>query len=268
MACEAGRAGGTMNRLNLGELTREEIRGLAPRTTVVVPTGAVEQHGPHLPVDLDVRVCLHVCEAAARLVTAQIPILIAPALSFGISNHHKPHPGVLSLTPGTYQAVLMEVVCCLAESGFRRIAIVNAHGGNQEANAIVAREVRNRHAVSTAAISYWTVAQSKFVESEISKENMKLPGHAGRFETALMLAVREDLVRSDALPERKSNTASDRPAAPHGGVVFLAGQRQGDNDGYSDQPGEASKADGARYLEIIVASVARFLVDFHKAHPE
>jgi len=61
-------------------------------------------------------------------------IFVAPPIPFGISNHHRPYAGVLSLSPQTYQSVLTETACCLAESGSRRIAIINAHGGNQEAN--------------------------------------------------------------------------------------------------------------------------------------
>jgi creatinine amidohydrolase len=256
-----------MERISLGELTRDEVRTLAPAATVIIPTGAVEQHGPHLPIDYDVRVCLHLCLAAAELARRQVPVFVAPPIPFGISNHHKPYAGVLSLSPQTYLAVLSETATCLAESGFRRIAIINAHGGNHEANAVVAREIRNTHGVSTAASSYWTVAQAAFVGSGISKEPMSLPGHAGKFETSLLLALEEDLVRKDLLPQGKPVTAEQSTYAK-GSAVYIAGKRQGDNEGYSDQPFTASKADGARYLAAIVSSLGDFLIAFHNAHPK
>jgi creatinine amidohydrolase len=184
-------------------------------------------------------------------------------LPFGISNHHKPHPGVLSLSPASYQTVIGEVVTCLAESGFRRIALINAHGGNQEANAVVAREARNRLGVSVAAASYWALARSRMAAAGRAGEHVNIPGHAGQFETSLLLAIDSKLVRKSAIPAGKPHRDT---SMMHGAAVYMAGKRQGDTSGFSDEPALACEADGAAYVDIIVGALAQFLIEFHGSH--
>ena len=94
----------------LAELTREQIRRLAPEATVVLPTAAIEQHGPHLPTLTDTAACGAVCQRAAEAAAAEgATVLVAPVMWIGHSHHHFPHPGVLSLSTGTFVQVLREL---------------------------------------------------------------------------------------------------------------------------------------------------------------
>jgi creatinine amidohydrolase len=248
-------------RALLAEMTREQIRGIAPETTVVLPTAAIEQHGPHLPVVTDTLACTTICQRAAELAADRTQVTVAPPLHFGFSHHHYPYPGVLSLSSATFIQVIKEICDSLQRSGFRRIAIVNGHGGNDEAIRVAARDVALEHPVSIAAASYWTVAWPALVEEAKANEVGMLPGHAGAFETSLVLALRPELVDQPSYPTPLarppfSASASQQP------TVIRAGHSLGTGPGYTDNPANGSAALGQRYLEIIAREVANFLVDF------
>lgn len=252
----------------LAEMTREQIRVFAPGATVVLPTGAIEQHGPHLPILVDTATAVAVCERAALLARAEIPVAVAPALPFGYSHPNFPLPGVLSITPGTFITAVRELCESLFRSGFRRIAIVNGHRPNDELIRVVARELNEALPVSVAAASYWTIAWEALAKEAISDGVRRLPGHAGAFETAITLALRPELVDRAAMPRDV-----DDPLEQIGGwqrldpAVLLAGRRMGDGPGYTDDPASATPEAGQRYLDAIVRSVAAFLVAFHRQHP-
>jgi creatinine amidohydrolase len=115
-------------RLLLEELTREEARAVAPDTLLVLPVGATEQHGPHLPVGVDAYTVTHIARVAAAEVAGQLPVLVAPTLPFGSSHHHLPFGGTLSLGTETYYRVLADLAESLVAGGFRRIFIHRAFG--------------------------------------------------------------------------------------------------------------------------------------------
>src|SRR5690349_8269436 len=175
------------------EHTREELRALAPKALLVLPVGAIEQHGPHLPVGTDRFSAEHIARAAAASASRQIPVLVAPTLPFGSSQHHLPFGGTMSLGTETYYRVLTELCESLVSGGFRRIFILNGHGGNNELIQLVARDIALRHPAHLAAAPYWTIAWEALV-AEAAHERAGLPGHAGTFETSLIMALRPELV--------------------------------------------------------------------------
>src|SRR5689334_22829283 len=94
------------SHLLLHELTREEARAIAPDTLIVFPTGATEQHGPHLPVATDCMAVEHIAREAARLAAQSIPVIVAPTLPFGSSHHHLPFGGTMTLSTEVYYKVV------------------------------------------------------------------------------------------------------------------------------------------------------------------
>src|SRR5438034_9863512 len=127
-------------KLLLHEFTRTELAALAPDALLVLPTGAIEQHGPHLPIGTDFFAVEHVTRTAAAEAAAQIPVLVTPTMPFGSSHHHLPFGGTMSLSTETYYRVIYELAESLIVSGFRRMFIVNGHGGNNELIQLVARD--------------------------------------------------------------------------------------------------------------------------------
>ncbi len=250
----------SLPRTLLAEMTREQIRAIAPTTTVVLPTSAIEQHGLHLPILTDTLACTTVCQRAAELAGSRTPVTVAPPIHYGGSAHHLPHPGVLTLSHATFLQVVKEICTSLAVSGFRRIVIVNGHGGNEETIRVAAREIALTHTVTIAAASYWTIAGSALYEEGHVSEIGWLPGHAGAFETSLVLALRPDLVDQASYPPLRDVTprASELYLRP---MVLRAGIREGTTVGYTDNPANGSAEHGQRFLDIITREVARFLVD-------
>jgi creatinine amidohydrolase len=248
-------------RVLLADLTREQVRSLAPQATVILPTAAIEQHGPHLPILTDTLAGYTICQRAAELATAQTPVLVAPPLPYGSSHHHFPYPGVLSLTNATFIQVVKELCESLVRSGFPRILVLNAHGGNDEAIRVAIRDVALAHPVTIAAASYWTIAAPALIARGEVETVGALPGHAGAFETSLVLALRPELVDAAHYPTPLAN-----PPLPadlqHRPTVIRAGGSLGAGPGYTDNPANGTAAHGERFLGIIAEEVARFLVAF------
>src|SRR5690606_33149988 len=111
----------------LPELTWPEVEELVKRCqTVVIPLGAIEQHARHLPLATDYLAVLEVAKEAAR----RVNIAVAPSIMAGVSPHHMGFPGTISLSEETFAAVVFETAASLARHGFRRIILLNGHGGN------------------------------------------------------------------------------------------------------------------------------------------
>ncbi len=250
------------SHLLLQELTREEARAVAPDALLVFPTGATEQHGPHLPVWTDTWAVEHVAREAAASVADEIPILVAPTMPFGSSHHHLPFGGTMSLSTETYYRAIVDLCESLIAGGFRRLFLVNGHGGNDELVQLVARDLALKHPAHLAAASYWTVAWDALVAAEAHVQG-GLPGHAGAFETSLVMALQPGLVR-EPRPHRADATGADprgtrRPyrAESHGSWQSF--------DGYTDSPDRGTAERGRAYLAAAARAVGRALVEFHTA---
>jgi creatinine amidohydrolase len=245
------------------ELNREQLReAAASGSLVVLPIGATEQHGPHLPTGTDYFTIEAVAAESARIAAAEIPVIVTPALPFGSSDHHLIFGATLSLSTETYYRVLRELVESLVTGGFRRIFLLNGHGGNHELAELAARDVALRREASVAAGSYWAIAWDGLVAAGANRGRC-LPGHAGDFETSLMLALRPDL-QPGPLPHRDSPGDTDPKARPTPWRTELHGAwRQ--IDGYTDSPDQASVETGRRLFAVIAAEVARAFVTFYRS---
>ncbi len=248
------------SRLLIQELTREEARTIAGETLAVFPVGATEQHGPHLPVGTDTFTVEHIAREAAAQIASEVPVVVVPTMPFGSSHHHLPFGGTMSLSTDTYYRVIYDLTESLIASGFRRIFILNGHGGNHELVQLVARDLALKHPVNIGAGSYWTVAWDALVEAQAHVPGM-LPGHAGAFETSQMLELRPELVRRP-LPSRNDVAAADpRGFVPYRREVHGAWQAIG---GHTDSPARADAARGRIYLDAAARSVAKSLIAFYK----
>lgn len=241
------------------ELTRDDLRALAPEAVVLLPVGATEQHGPHLPVGTDRFAVEHVAREAARRVADRVPIVVAPTLPFGSSHHHLPFGGTLSLGTATYYRVVSDLVESLLTAGFRRVFVLNGHGGNHELIQLAVRDLALTREANLAAASYWTVAWDELVRLDTHHFG-RFPGHAGAFETSLVLALRPDLVR-EPRPHRDNVSPSTPNLAPpyrlemHGSWQAI--------DGYTDSPDRGEAERGRTYLDTIAAAVGNALTEFY-----
>jgi creatinine amidohydrolase len=244
--------------MQLGGFTRDFIKSAAPSGVFVLPVGAVEQHGPHMPVATDIILSGELCQEAADRAAGQAAVFVAPALPYGISNHHKPHAGVFSLSAQVFSDVLFELLTSAFESGFRRAAIVNGHNGNDEAIKIVARELNNRMPLTIAATSYWAAAWKELDEAGVIDNVPRIPGHAGAFETSLMLAMHPEFVQTELVPDTLPAPKNARSVvAP---AIFAARSNHGFGLGYSDAPKAATAEFGERARQACVAGLSNFFI--------
>jgi len=209
-------------------------------------------------VGTDFLVVDRIARAAGARAANEIPLLIAPTLPYGSSHHHLPWSGTLSLGTDSFFKAVFDLVVSLAEGGFRRIFVLNGHGGNDELLQVVARDVALQKRVDIAAGSYWNIAWDALVEAGASTSS--LPGHAGVFETALMLAIAPELVAPER-PERPAGQGADDQ-----GDRYRV-ERHGwweETDGFTDSPYDAGAAEGERYFEAIVGAVEGALIEFYR----
>jgi creatinine amidohydrolase len=229
--------------------TRDGLARLLPDAVVVLPIGATEQHGPHLPTRTDALVVERVAARAAHAASDEhgIDVVLAPTLPFGASDHHLRYGGTLSLGPATLLAVLDDLIGSIETDGGRRLLIVNGHGGNRGAMRAAAAAADARETITVAALDYWDTTPGV------------APGHAGAVETSFVLALERDLV-VDPLPAR-----AEPPVLPpisagtyHGGWVWDS------IDGFTDSPAGADADRGADELDRIVAGLANVIRDLSK----
>ena len=257
-----------MSYTDLATLTRDEIGARAAQAVAVLPTAAIEQHGPHNPVGLDTMCCMAVAQGAAEA-AGEVDVIVSPPLHFGSSDHHRPFPGVLSLRSGTFSQVLYEVVESLALSGFRRILILNGHGGNILLIQQVARDfVLANPDARVAAAAYWDIARPRLEAVEAARP-VNVPGHGGDFETALMLHLDSELVRSDLVPVKDADR--DDPRTPQSLLSPLPPRSSNVSDirygsfpgaritGLSDDASVATEELGRQYFHIAVEEAAALI---------
>jgi len=250
------------SRLLFAEMTREELRAIAAETTVVLPLGATEQHGPHLPAGTDFLTIEYLARAAAERAAEEISIIVAPALPFGSSDHHFIFGATLSLRTETYYAVLTDLLKSLVTDGFHRIFLLNGHGGNHELAELAARDVALELPARIAAGSYWNIAWDALIAQQ-AHLGCRLPGHAGVFETSMMLSLRPELV-AQKRPHREYKEDAD-PKGFHRPYRHELHGFWGDIDGYTDSPDGGSAERGRRYAEAVIGALAKTFVEFARS---
>jgi creatinine amidohydrolase len=177
------------------DLTTKEFASLdAERTIAVLPVGAVEQHGPHLPVWVDSAINCGIIERAVPKIPDDLSVLVLPLMPVGKSDEHLAFPGTLSLSAETLIRVWTEIGESIHRTGIRKLVLFNSHGGQPQIMDIVARDLRVRHAMLVVAYSWYAggLPAGLFDEAEVRHGI-----HAGAVETSMMLHLRPDLVRMD-----------------------------------------------------------------------
>jgi len=251
--------------MKYGDLTSPDIGRLAPGLVALLPIGATEQHGSHLPVITDTAV---VTELAAR-VEAALPRKVALLSTFwvGSSHHHFGFPGTMSLRSDTYILVLQDLIESLLAGGFRRVVLLNGHGGNVvpacEAIYRVALKHPRRTAPWVACATYWHVAREALAEQKFM-ETPKL-SHACEYETSLMLGLRTDWVdlrRAKGHRTRRDSRYYDPLGYTPSKVSVSETFSQMTETGAMGRPELASAEKGRKLYDLITPCLVDFLTEF------
>ena len=161
--------------------------GLAAQTVAVLPVGAVEQHGPHLPLSVDSTLTDGILDAALSQLAAEVPVLALPTQAIGLSLEHQDYAGTLGLSPATLLALWTELGACVARAGVRKLLIFNAHGGNVSSMDIVARQLRVQCGLLVYHSSWFNLPQAPGVNEAFSAHEHRFGVHGGEIETSMML---------------------------------------------------------------------------------
>lgn len=190
--------------MRFAEQTAPDLRALdRDATLVVAPIAACEQHGPHLPVFTDSILCSAVADGLERALPDRV--LLLPVLWLGASEHHLPFGGTLTATLPTYETLLVELLTPLLRDGFRRVLILNGHGGNIDPLRVALRRLDAAFPGRVlAGAAYWELAAAEL--AALCDGPRRAMGHACEIETSMMLHLRPDLVRRDLLADDPDTT--------------------------------------------------------------
>lgn len=165
-------------------LDREQI-------IAVLPVGATEQHGPHLPLSVDTAIANGIVEATIEKLPASSKALFLPTQAIGKSNEHSRFPGTLTFSAQTLISMWCEIGDCVAASGVKKLVLLNSHGGQISTMDIVARELRIRHGMMVFSVNWFGQGMPEGVYSD---HEMHHGIHAGDMETSVILELHPDLV--------------------------------------------------------------------------
>ena len=206
-----------MRRFDWAEYRTTEYNDIDPmRTIAILPTAAIEQHGPHLPVGVDTMIA----EGLLGLLRQQCPddldIRILPIQAVGKSNEHLHAPGTLTLSAENALRIWTEIGLSVARAGVRKIVIVNSHGGNLDLISILSRELRVQAGMLAVKCQWGSFGQP---EGLYPAQETTFGIHGGDVETSLMLAFRPELVDMSQAQDFRS-TAQGATISPIGPVSY------------------------------------------------
>ena len=179
-------------------LSWTDIAALSDRenTVIVLPVGAIEQHGPHLPCSVDSVISSGVLGKALERLPAEIRAFGLAPITYGKSDEHLHFPGTMTLTGPTLLATITEIGESVYRAGFRKLLLANGHGGQPQVLEMAARELRLRHG-DFVIVPYHVSRLANSSGKYISEQERRLAMHAGHSETALMLALAPDTVHME-----------------------------------------------------------------------
>ncbi len=246
-------------------MTWPEARQAAlDRRVVLLPVGAIEQHGPHLPVDVDNRIVTWLCDEAAR----RRPDLVmsVPPIHYGFNEHNMGFPGTVTVAVAHFVAYVADVCLSFVRQGHTRVVLVNGHGSNSMLCRLVARQVINESQDAlAAAIDHWNLARD--LAAQIRETPIGGMAHACEYETSWYLfldpsAVQMDRAVADMLASRSRYLWVDLMAGDGPVALIDDWSRLSNGSGVEGDPTTASAEKGRLYAEEEVVNLLDFCAEF------
>lgn len=198
-------------------LNTRDFAALDPaRTVAVLPLGATEQHGPHLPLSVDTVLVDGVVNAALAHLAVTDPVLVLPTQTLGLSTEHTAFAGTLHLSPQTLIQLWCDIGASVARAGVKKLLMFNAHGGNVGLMDVVARELRAQHGLIVYGSSWYNLPLDAGVMGQFSADEHRFGIHAGDIETSMMLALSPNRVN---MTEAQNFASTSQDRAKHYAVL-------------------------------------------------
>lgn len=262
------------------DLTWRDVKDMWDEDKIIIQTvGAIEQHGTHLPFNTDdIRVILAAKAGAAIAQSHGVKAFVAPPIHVGFSTLQMDlpgdvdrYPGTLTFSAETLMRVVLELGECFARANFKRLLLLNGHGGNWQPLQTVARTIRDKTGIIVAVANVLRLPAPGKLEGLLKEQQVK---HAGEYETATILAIDENLVRMDKVKKDQAAIDAIKVKSPFvsrdelGGKQFskpvMLAERNVDfsSEGVVGDPSPATKEQGEKIMKVLNESVAAFLEDF------
>ena len=250
---------GTNKKIFWHEMWRDEfMAALKDNPVVVVPVGSIEQHGPHCPMDVDIVGPFYMAVEAAKR-TDGFPLIVAPPVWSGFTHYNMGFAGTISLRIETFLNLLKDICTSIHQNGFKRIILVNGHGGN-DAPVRVARDVLAEDNIFVIGYSWWKMVEQEMLEWGDTDEGSV--GHGGEWETSVQLHLREHLIRKDLI----NDDEFPNPFSIDLQSFATFSERRRDTRDITGTMGSATAASsekGRRVFELAVERLTRVATEFH-----
>jgi creatinine amidohydrolase len=248
--------------MELCNLTWQDAKAWAKKNPVViVPTGSTEQHGPHLPLKVDIASADYI----ARKVAEKTKMLVTPPLNFGYSELWLHYPGTISFRQETYRAALYDICCSLLRSGFKKIFLLNGHNPNLIHMQSVIYELVDEWEDQGIQLGCGTyIFMAKEACDKIG-DNFRDGTHANEMETAIGLALFPECVKMDEARRISKNYAMRKVINFDEGAIFV--NRWPDSkvyEGVYGNPALGTAEKGKAYLEALIDKISQIILDFGK----
>lgn len=228
--------------MKLAELHWPEVKKLdREKIVALVPVGSMEQHGPHLPFQVDVLVSSRLAEDLER----KIPeILLVPSIWTGVSAHHMDFPGSITLRAKVFIDVLHDICASLHHHGFRRIVLLNGHGGNRSSLEVLGQQLFVELGLTVNTLAYWDLVPD--LVKSLKKTKSSGMGHSGELETSLMLHLAPRLVNQEDIPQ--GVLGIDEPG-PMSGIKRYVNMKEHSAEGVIGMPSAATPEIGEKLYQ-------------------
>ncbi|MEX3008490.1 creatininase family protein [Hoeflea sp. TYP-13] len=233
-------------------------------TPVLLNIAAIEQHGPHLPLDVDSRIGRHFCDLIDKRMADNV--LVLPQIKVCCSRHHMDFAGTLTVSHETLLAYLRDIVACVKAHGFKNLLILNSHGGNQAIGRVAIEAIGPEFSADggrLAFTSWWDVAAEALMD--ISRTGPFGVGHACEFETSLMQLIAPEEVRTEALTGQTFETFAPwadadllRPAPVS---LYRSMKDMSAGSGVVGDPSSASAETGRVIVDIVIPALVAILTE-------
>ena len=245
------------------QLTSPEIDNLDRNIPVVFTTSATEQHGLHLPVATDRMIGEYFCNEVNKVIPDKV--LFLPIMSVGCSEHHMDFTGTLTIQHQTFLNQAEDVLTSVVRHGFKNIIVFNSHGGNLAVGQLLLEKFGAANPQIKMVFATWwkIVGESIF---ELNESGPGGVGHAGEFETSLMLRINPNLVKLDKIEDVKNIKGFD-----WGEADMLRGSKASiyrsmkalTSNGVYGNPGVHSAEKGRQITDMVTVAMKKIILDLH-----
>jgi creatinine amidohydrolase len=237
---------------NLGDMSWDEVGKLLKKTdTVLIPVGSMEQHGTHLPLGTDTYIATEI----ARRVSEKIGVAFTSGIPYGFSIEHFNFLGTITLTPESLMGVMRDVCEGMVRHGFKKIILINGHGGNASILETLIQSLKAKHKATFALINITDMAACYLQQSRGLRPSVVT--HADELETSLLLAIDKTKVKLNKIKNSKRSARSGLKTPV--GVKVAWQTEEYSSTGSIGELRRMGRAEGKRILTYILENILEFL---------